>query len=83
MDPFVVFETDHWTVTHRADARHPGHLIVSSRDRQPELHLLGAEPLSALGAILKDAEILLRSAFSPVKVLRAALVEQVSSAAAP
>jgi diadenosine tetraphosphate (Ap4A) HIT family hydrolase len=73
MDPYVVLETDHWVVAHRADARYPGYLIVASRDPRPELHLLGTETLSALGAVLKDTEILLRSAFSPVKVIFAKL----------
>jgi diadenosine tetraphosphate (Ap4A) HIT family hydrolase len=73
MDPYVVFETDHWVVSHRADSRYPGYLVVTSREPQPDLHRLSAEALSGLGAVLKDTEILLRSAFSPVKVVFAKL----------
>jgi diadenosine tetraphosphate (Ap4A) HIT family hydrolase len=73
MDPYVVFETDHRVVSHRADSRYPGYLVVASREPQPDLHRLSAEALSGLGAVLKDTEILLRSAFSPVKVVFAKL----------
>jgi diadenosine tetraphosphate (Ap4A) HIT family hydrolase len=73
MDPLVIFETEHWVVSHRADSRWPGYLIVASRARPPELCDLDDDALSALGRVLKDAETLLRRAFSPHKVIFAKL----------
>jgi diadenosine tetraphosphate (Ap4A) HIT family hydrolase len=73
MDPLAIFETDHWVVSHRADSRWPGYLIVASRARQPELCDLDEDALSALGRVLKDTELLLRRAFSPHKVIFAKL----------
>jgi diadenosine tetraphosphate (Ap4A) HIT family hydrolase len=73
MDPHIIFETDHWVVSHRADSRYPGYLIVASREQPPDLCQLSADALSSLGSVLKDTENLLRSAFSPVKVIFAKL----------
>jgi diadenosine tetraphosphate (Ap4A) HIT family hydrolase len=73
MDPLVIFATAHWVVSHRADARWPGYLIVGSRAQQPELCDLDDDALSALGGVLKDTEMLLRRAFAPHKVTFAKL----------
>ena len=73
MDPLVIFETAHWVVSHRADSRWPGYLMVASRAPRPDLHGLDDQALSALGGVLKHTETLLRRAFSPHKVIFAKL----------
>lgn len=65
----LVFETDHWQVTHRRDARYPGYLMVSSREQHADLHELSTESLKELGIVLKRTEELLRAAYRPLKVL--------------
>jgi diadenosine tetraphosphate (Ap4A) HIT family hydrolase len=73
MDPLVIFATDHWVVSHRADARWPGYLVVSARAPRPDLSGLDDAALSELGRVLKDTELLLRRAFAPHKVIFAKL----------
>ena len=73
MGPNVIFETGHWVVSHRADSRWPGYLIVAARARKPDLSELDDDALAALGRVLKDTEMLLRRAFSPHKVIFAKL----------
>jgi diadenosine tetraphosphate (Ap4A) HIT family hydrolase len=73
MHPHAIFATEHWVVSHRADSRWPGYLIVASRSGQPDLCDLDDDALSALGQVLKDTEMLLRRAFSPRKVIFAKL----------
>ena len=69
MDPLVIFATDHWVVSHRADSRWPGYLMVSARSARPDLANLDDDALSELGRVLRDAELLLRRAFAPHKVI--------------
>ena len=73
MDPFVIFTTEHWVVSHRADSRWPGYLIVGSRAGQPEFCDLDDGALAALGGVLKHTEMLLRRAFATHKVIFAKL----------
>jgi len=73
MDPLVIFATDHWVVSHRADARWPGYLMVSARTATPDLSGLDGAALSELGRVLRDTELLLRRAFAPHKVIFAKL----------
>src|SRR5262249_1641074 len=73
MDPHVVFATDHWVVSHRADSRWPGYLIVASLAPLPELSDLDDGALPALGRVLKGTELVLRRLFSPEKVIFAKL----------
>jgi diadenosine tetraphosphate (Ap4A) HIT family hydrolase len=73
MDPHVIFETDHWVVSHRADSRWPGYLMVCARAARPDVCDLDAEALSELGRVLGDTERLLRRALSPHKVVFAKL----------
>lgn len=67
--PYIIFETRHWVVNHRRDARYPGYLMVSSRAACGELHELDADTLGELGNVLKRVEILLRDAYAPMKVV--------------
>lgn len=69
MSEHGVFETPHWRVSHRRDARYPGYLMVSSCESVSELYELSADALAALGPVLKQTEVLLREAFSPRKVI--------------
>jgi len=73
MDPLAIFETDHWMVSHRADARWPGYLMVSARVGSPDLFDLDDAALSELGGVLRDTELLLRRAFGPCRVIFAKL----------
>jgi len=65
----LIFEADHWLVSHRRDSRYPGYLLVSSREQQAELHALSYGALLELGFVLQRAEQLLRAAYNPLKVL--------------
>lgn len=69
MDPYLIFDNPHWTVTHRRDSRYPGYLIVSTRGEQRDLHELTTTELQELGPVLRQVEILLRRAYSPFKVI--------------
>jgi diadenosine tetraphosphate (Ap4A) HIT family hydrolase len=73
MDPLLIFETEHWVVSHRADSRWPGYLVVAARTPHPDLRDLDEAALAALGGVLKDTETLLRRAFAPHKVIFAKL----------
>lgn len=69
MDPYLIFTTDYWLVSHRKDARYPGYLIVSAREAKSDLHELSIPALQELGLVLKQAERLLHSLYSPCKVV--------------
>ena len=69
MDPYRIFAARHWQVTHRRDSRYSGYLMVSAREGKSELHELSPASLQELGAVLADAERLLRSAYAPQKVV--------------
>ncbi|WP_255991942.1 hypothetical protein [Chitinolyticbacter albus] len=69
MNQHFIFETDHWLVSHRRDARHPGYLMVSSRESKSDLHELSANALQELGWVLKNTEKLLHSFYAPCKVI--------------
>jgi diadenosine tetraphosphate (Ap4A) HIT family hydrolase len=69
MTSHLIFETEHWLVGHRRDSRHPGYLMVSSREQQSDLCHLTSEALMELGSVLKRTEELLRAAYNPLKVL--------------
>lgn len=73
MPSLVIFETDHWIVTHRQDSRYPGYLMVSCREEKLDLHELTSDGLQELGLVLGDAEVLLRSIYEPFKVIIAKL----------
>jgi len=73
MRPYVIFETDHWIVSHRQDSRYPGYLMVSSRDEKSDLHELKVDSLQELGLVLRDTEVLLRAIYEPFKVIFAKL----------
>ncbi|MGH8641825.1 MAG: HIT family protein [Burkholderiales bacterium] len=73
MEPHTIFETPHWLVSHRADSRYQGYLLVSSREAKPDLHELSAAGLLELGSVLKNTEALLRSVYAPFKVIFAKL----------
>lgn len=65
----LIFEAEHWLVSHRSDSRYPGYLMVSSREQQTELHALSYGALLELGFVLQRTEQLLRAAYHPLKVL--------------
>lgn len=67
--PSLVFSTNHWQVGHRRDARYPGYLIASSRHQCSELFSLPDEALAQLGTTLARTERILRTAYSPMKVI--------------
>ncbi len=69
MNPYTVFETDHWRVSHREDARYPGYLMVSSHEPKSDLGDLGVAALQELGLVLKRTEQLLHSVYAPCKVI--------------
>jgi len=69
----IIFAHAHWVVSHRADSRWPGYLIISARAQRSDLSDLDDDALSALGGVLRETEMLLRRAFAPHKVLFAKL----------
>jgi diadenosine tetraphosphate (Ap4A) HIT family hydrolase len=69
MTNHLIFETVHWVVSHRRDARYPGYLMVSSRDQKDDLCDLGVDTLTELGPVLRRTEVLLRKAYNPHKVV--------------
>ncbi|MDR3447509.1 hypothetical protein [Dyella sp.] len=69
MQSYLIYETAHWLVSHRRDARYPGYLMISSRSRCADLYELDKESLEELGPVLKRTELLLRSTYSPHKVV--------------
>jgi diadenosine tetraphosphate (Ap4A) HIT family hydrolase len=73
MDPLVIFATGCWVVSHRADSRWLGYLMVSARAATPDLSGLDDAALSELGRVLRDTELVLRGAFAPEKVIFAKL----------
>jgi len=69
MDEVDIFNTAHWAVTHRRDARYDGYLIISSVETASDLNELSDEALSSLGLIMKAVERLLAKAYTPYKVV--------------
>ena len=73
VEPHTIFETPYWVVSHRADSRYPGYLLVSSREAKPDLCELSAAGLLEVGSVLSNTEILLRSVYASSKVIFAKL----------
>jgi len=69
MTEHLIFRTGHWSVSHRRDARYPGYLMVSSHSQSADLYELNNESLAELGIVLKQVELLLRKAYTPLKVV--------------
>lgn len=68
MDELKVFDTEHWLISHRRDARYPGYLMVSSKEQAAEMSEVSEAALSTLGLVLRDTERLLTKAYAPCKV---------------
>ena len=69
MDELKVFDTEHWLISHRRDARYPGYLMVSSKEQAAEVSEISEAALSTLGLVLRDTERLLTKAYAPCKVV--------------
>ncbi|WP_122813665.1 HIT family protein [Pseudomonas viridiflava] len=69
MTKWDVFETGHWRVSHRRDARYNGYLMVASVVSASDLTDLGDEALAELGGVLRRTEQLLMRAYEPWKVI--------------
>lgn len=73
MNELLIFKTNYWVVSHRSDSRYPGYLMVSSSEKADDIHQLSAESLLELGNVLRAAERLLISSYTPYKVIVAKL----------
>ena len=69
MTEWSIFETGHWRVSHRRDARYNGYLMVASVASASDLTDLGDEALAELGGVLRRTEQLLMRAYEPWKVI--------------
>ncbi|WP_025809221.1 hypothetical protein [Pseudomonas chlororaphis] len=69
MDSTSLLDTEHWRISYRRDARHPGSLIVASRAQASDLVDLAPPALAALGQVLALSERLLRLEYQPHKVV--------------
>ncbi|MCF5709741.1 hypothetical protein GIV19_20995 [Pseudomonas syringae] len=69
MTEWNIFETEHWRVSHRRDARYNGYLMVASVAPASDLADLGDEALAELGGVLRRTEQLLMRAYEPWKVV--------------
>lgn len=69
MTEWDIFETGHWRVSHRRDARYNGYLMVASVASASDLKDLGDEALAELGGVLRRTEQLLMRAYEPWKVI--------------
>jgi len=69
MNEWDIFETEHWRVSHRRDARYGGYLMVSSIAAASDFISLSDSALASLGDALRQTEQLLFQAFEPVKVI--------------
>ncbi|WP_262387395.1 hypothetical protein [Pseudomonas chlororaphis] len=69
MDSMSLLDTEHWRISYRRDARHPGSLIVASRAQASDLVDLAPPALAALGQVLALSERLLRLEYQPHKVV--------------
>ncbi|WP_122845104.1 HIT family protein, partial [Pseudomonas viridiflava] len=63
------FETGHWRVSHRRDARYNGDLMVASVASASDLTDVADEALAELGGVLRRTEQLLMRAYEPWKVI--------------
>ena len=73
MPKLTVYETQYWVVSHRRDSRYPGYLMVSSREEVSDISSLSDCALVELGRVLSRMEGLLKSVYSPYKVITAKL----------
>jgi len=71
MNPFTLFETNHWTISHRTDSRYPGYLIISSREETLDISALTKASLAEMGDVLAETEQLLTMVYNPYKVITA------------
>lgn len=69
MAQWDIFETEHWRVSHRRDARYPGYLMLSAVAPATDFSDLSEPALLAMGGVLRRTEHLLGQAFDPFKVL--------------
>ncbi|CAM3371141.1 hypothetical protein BZK31_18515 [Pseudomonas floridensis] len=69
MTELGIFETKHWLVSHRRDARYSGYLMVASVAPAADLGDLNDAALAELGGVLRRTEQLLMRAYEPRKVV--------------
>ncbi|WP_122664819.1 HIT family protein [Pseudomonas viridiflava] len=69
MTEWDIFETEHWRVSHRRDARYSGYLMVSSVASATDFMDLSDMALASLGGVLRETEQLLFRAYEPWKVI--------------
>lgn len=69
MTPWDIFETEHWRVSHRRDARYAGYLMVSAIAPATDFAGLSEPALVGMGSVLRRAENLLVQAFDPFRVV--------------
>lgn len=48
---FIIYESPHWTVSHRMDSALPGYVMLSAKKMTHSLAELGAQALSELGVL--------------------------------
>lgn len=73
MNELVIFNTDHWEVSHRRDTVYPGYLMASSLEKTDDICRLSINALNEIGKVLCITEKLLISVCSPYKVIIAKL----------
>ncbi len=56
----LIFEAEHWLITHRLNSALPGYLMVGARTATPDLSGLSTEALCDLGPLLAKAQAALR-----------------------
>ena len=69
MTAWDIFETEHWRVSHRRDARYSGYLMVGAIAPATDFTQLEQPALASMGDVLRRAEQLLMQAFEPCKVI--------------
>ncbi|MCI8210029.1 hypothetical protein AUC61_10830 [Pseudomonas sp. S25] len=69
MTEWDIFETGHWRISHRRDARYSGYLMVSSVAPATDFMDLSDQALTSLGGVLRETEQLLFRAYKPWKVI--------------
>ncbi|SHN03380.1 hypothetical protein SAMN05216593_10659 [Pseudomonas asturiensis] len=69
MTEWDIFETAHWRISHRRDARYSGYLMVASVAPASDLGDLNEAALAELGGVLRSTEQLLMRGYEPWKVI--------------
>jgi diadenosine tetraphosphate (Ap4A) HIT family hydrolase len=61
----VIFQTEHWVLSHRVDSALPGYLMLGARMPTNDLSLMPSEALAQLGPLLARAQKALNAILEP------------------